>query len=117
MAIKCKYCEETKDDSLMAIRAGKPSKVCLECKQSRTGLGAGAPSKKKKTRRGKAEKAVDLRLTIPGGGYGFDAFLTDDGGLQITQPNDGTAADNVVLSKGEARAIFEKFGEWAGAEA
>lgn len=111
MAIKCKHCEETKDESLMALRVGQPSQVCLECKQSRASLGAGAPKKKQK--RKQRPDVDEQRLTMPGGGHGFDAFVTEDDQLQISQENDGEDADNLVLSKAEARLIFEKFGEWA----
>jgi hypothetical protein len=43
---------------------------------------------------------------------GFDAFLTDDGRLQVSQDT-----DNVVLTRMDAKAIFDKFGEWIVGEA
>jgi hypothetical protein len=43
MTIKCKHCEAEKPESEMALRAGKPSRVCIECKEKR---GGGTPRKK-----------------------------------------------------------------------
>lgn len=61
----------------------------------------------------KPKAAAAVELEVPGGGHGFKAALTDEDMLLITQTNDGAADDNVVLTKHEARSLFEKFGEWA----
>lgn len=108
--ITCKYCEVEKEESSMAVRGGKPSKVCIECKENRAGLGAGAP-KKKKARR-KREPADELRMTVPGGGHGFDAFITEDGAMQVTQENPGSEADNVVLTRHEAQSLRTMIDLW-----
>lgn len=47
--IKCKHCGNEKPESEMAVRGGKPSKVCIECKETR---GGGEPRKKERPLRG-----------------------------------------------------------------
>lgn len=129
MTIKCKYCGDTKPEDHMKLRGGKPSKVCKSCDEEKAlerarlrGIVAGARGARK-TKRKKASKKrvksdpVELRVTFPGGGLGFDAFLTKDDRLQITQENEGAEADNVVLNKRETRSILEKFGDWADVDA
>lgn len=119
--IKCKHCEVEKPEDQMAIRAGQPSKVCLECKDKRVGIAslAGGGSSHKKGKRGKAatrrpkKDAAELALSLPAGGFGCNASITDEGHLQLTQENPDAAPDNVCLTRREARAIFETFGEWA----
>jgi hypothetical protein len=121
--IKCKHCDAEKPEDQMAIRAGKPSKVCLECKEKRVGLASagggrskanGRATSKKKTAAARRAKrvATELELTLPSAGYGCVARVTDEGFLQLTQENDGTEADNICLMKHEAKAIFDRFGEW-----
>lgn len=46
MPLVCKHCEVEKDESLMVVRAGKPSLVCLDCKTKR-GNGGGVKPRKK----------------------------------------------------------------------
>lgn len=106
--IKCKHCKEEKPESEMVVRAGKPSKVCVACKEN----GGGSSSKKTKasTRR---PKANELTLALPAGGFGVNASITEEGYLQLTQENAGAEADNICLMRHEVVALFEKFGEWA----
>lgn len=117
--IKCKHCDIEKLESDMSIWNGKPSKVCLECKKTHpTGRGAakvnggGSPEKKRPAAARKPRAAADLELALPAGGHGFTAVVTEEDTLLITQENDGAADDNIVLTKHEARQLFDKFGEW-----
>lgn len=110
MDFTCKYCDKTRTESQMAIRGGKVSHMCLDCKQSRTGLASAVPPKKAKR---KAAPAAELALSIPAGGFGIEASITDEGYLQLTQENDGSESDNVCLTKREVRELFNTFGEWA----
>lgn len=108
--ITCKYCKTEKHDEQMVPRAGKPSLVCLECKEKR---GGGRASKKSTAAARAPRAAADFELSIPAGGFGVNAKLTEEGYLQLTQENDGAAPDNVCLTRFELRAVFEKFGTWA----
>lgn len=115
--VKCKHCKVEKPESDMALWAGKPSMVCLECKPKHpTGAGARPASAngaaQKKAKRAKAE-TPELVLSIPAGGFGVDAQITEEGLLQLTQGNDGADPDNVCLTKREVRELFNTFGEWA----
>jgi len=119
MSIQCRYCETEKDESQMVVRGGKPSFQCLDCKQKRTGLASagGAPSRKKKSAaaaRAK-QKPSTPEISVPGGGYGFEAKITDENALQITQDNPGGEADNVVMTKVERiplKAGLDRFARW-----
>ncbi len=42
----------------------------------------------------------------------MNASITDEGYLQLTQANDGAEADNICLTRYEAKQLFDKFGEW-----
>jgi hypothetical protein len=109
--MQCKYCEKEREEAQMVMRAGKPSHMCLECKESRIGLASGAP-KKKKNRRKREADAEDLRMMVPGGGYGFEAFVTDEDSLQISQANAGAESDNVVLTRHEGKQLVTMIGLW-----
>lgn len=74
MEHKCKYCKQPKTEAQMAMRGGRVSFMCLECKQSRASLGAGAPKKKAK----KVAKP-ELVLSIPAGGFGVETDRTTPG--------------------------------------
>jgi hypothetical protein len=131
--IKCKKCNDEKLESAMKVRGGKPSKVCLECDKKAADERAAerdrlakviedakaeTSASRKHRRKGKASakrtRQVETdpeRITmLPS--LGFDAFLTDDGRLQVSQDT-----DNVVLTRMDAKAIFDKFGEWIVGEA
>jgi hypothetical protein len=56
--------------------------------------------------------AADFSLSLPAGGFGVDASISVEGYLQLTQQNPDAEPDNVCLTRHEAKAIFEKFGEW-----
>lgn len=55
-------------------------------------------------------------LSLPAGGFGVNALITDEGVLQLTQENDGADPDNVCLTRREARQLFETFSDWANEE-
>ena len=63
--------------------------------------------------RRKPKAAAALEIEVPGGGHGFKASLTDEDCLLITQENAESEADNIVLTRSEARSMFALFGEWA----
>lgn len=65
--------------------------------------------------RRKPKAAAALEIEVPGGGHGFKASLTDEDCLLITQENDGTDNDNIVLTRSEAKSMFALFAEWAEA--
>lgn len=120
--ITCKKCKVEKPEDQMSVWGGKPSEVCVECRSSskngrpRKDNGGGSPSKKKKRAKVAAHRpkaAKPPELSLPAGGFGCNARLTEEGHLQLTQENAGTVPDNVCLTRREARAIFETFGEWA----
>lgn len=118
---KCKHCKVEKPESEMSVWNGKSSKVCNECKPkhpvgggARNGNGGGATRKKSPAAvsRRKPNTAV-LEIEVPGGGHGFKASLTDEDCLLITQENADADADNIVLTRGEAKTMFALFGDWA----
>lgn len=111
--IECKHCNVEKEESQMAIRAGKPSRVCIECKEKKRGGRHSKKSPSAVSRRRKAEPAAELEIDVPGGGHGFKASLTDEGALLITQENADTEADNIVLTRAETRALIVTFYDWA----
>lgn len=118
--ITCKHCKTEKPESEMSIWAGKPSKVCLECKPKhpvgggarRTKDNGGASKKSTAAARNGKRAAAELALSLPAGGFGVAANVTEEGYLQLTQANDGAEPDNICLTRYEAKALFEKFGEW-----
>lgn len=118
--IKCKYCKAEKPESEMSIWAGKPSKVCVECKKdhpnggsvSHGNGGGGNTSKKRPAAARRARAAAPLELSIPKGGFGVTGRITEEGFLQLSQENDDAPADNICLTRHEAKALFDKFGEW-----
>lgn len=68
--------------------------------------------KTKKSKKPVAGVTPGLKLEVPAG-FGFTAAVTDDGFLQLQQANsDGELTDTVVLTKNEARRLFQEFGEW-----
>lgn len=75
-------------------------------------MGGGSPSPKAKAATRRSKKA-ELALSLPAGGFGVDASITDEGYLQLTQGNDGADPDNVCLTRHEVRQLFDTFGEWA----
>jgi hypothetical protein len=126
--IQCKHCKVEKLESDMSIWAGKPSKVCIECKAKHPTGGAAraaanegggsAPKKSRSAARRKSSKrstqpAADLEILLPAGTFfGCSARVTEEGYLQLTQQNDDAAPDNICLTRHEAKALFDKFGEW-----
>ncbi len=68
---------------------------------------------KAKTKTASVSKfALALKLEIPAG-FGFTAEVTEDGFLQIQQANqDGDLTDTLVLTKAEARRLFQAFQSW-----
>lgn len=112
--LTCKQCDGEKPDDQMVQRGGKAIRLCVDCRNKAiAGNRARGHKKEKSPRKSKVVEPEELRLTVPGGGHGFDAFVTGDDQLQITQENADAASDNVVLSKAEARSIFRMFEEWA----
>lgn len=114
--LTCKTCEVEKDDSEMVVRRGVPIRLCRVCLgKSVSGARGGGSAKKKQTsaRKAKAQTAAALSIEVPGGGHGFKAVLTEEGALMITQANADAADDNIVLTKHEARALFQSFSDWA----
>lgn len=127
--ITCKKCKAEKPADQMKPRNGAPSKVCIDCdeaaKKERARLkkvlsDARAESVKSRKKRKKsttpkpAKQVVEQEInevTIAPG-LGCKAWLTEDDRLQISQRNDGAPADNVVLSKTEAKVIFAQFHDW-----
>lgn len=132
--IKCKKCDTDKPEDQMKMRAGAPSKVCLECdakaKAERDRMRKvvedakaeqrSARGKRKKRKAAPAKRAKEvteaLEIELPAGGFGFRAFLTTDGHVQITQKNDGAPDDNICLVRHEVRQFIEKFASYAGLE-
>lgn len=111
----CKKCEVDKPEDQMVVRRGVAIRLCREClSNARRKKGSGTSKKKATTtRRKRVESPPELVLTLPAGGFGVTSRVTDEGHLQLTQENEGTVADNVCLTRHEAKAIFEKFGDWA----
>src|SRR5690349_15965869 len=104
--IQCKHCKVEKPETEMSVWAGKPSKVCLDCKKDHpTGRGArrgkgnggGGPKKRAAAARNGKPAAAELSLSLPAGGFGVSAALTEEGYLQLTQENDGAAPDNICI--------------------
>lgn len=118
--ITCKHCKAEKSESEMSIWAGKPSKVCIECKKDHPTGGArrsdsnggGSPKKRTAAVRNGKRAAAELSLALPAGGFGVNANITEEGFLQLTQENEGADADNICLTRFEAKQLFDKFGEW-----
>lgn len=71
--------------------------------------------KTKKAKAPKAKAAAETLHIAPG--FGCEAAIRDEGLLEINQRggDDGDIVDTVVLSKGEFRALIQKFGGWAAA--
>jgi hypothetical protein len=126
--ITCKKCKAEKPVDQMKVRGGKPSLVCTECAdkaaaerariralvdEAKAEQGRKPRGKKAKAARKKESEPIEQRLTIPGGGLGIDAFITEDDRLQVQQSNGDGTDDNIVITRHEMRALFDKFGEWA----
>lgn len=77
-----------------------------------TGGGGDTSKKRKAAARRPKRAAADLELTLPAGGFGLSAAVTDEGYLQLTQANDGANPDNICLTRYEAKQLFDRFGEW-----
>jgi hypothetical protein len=74
--------------------------------------GGDTPKKRPAAARNGKRAAAVLELTLPAGGHGFTATITEEDALLITQENPDADPDNIVLTKHEARQLFDRFGEW-----
>lgn len=125
--ITCKKCGAEKPGDQMKPRGGAPSKVCIECDEKARKekarikkVLANARSESVRTRKKKAKRASPapraeapeaLELDLPAGGHGVAAKITEEC-LLITQQNPGGSPDEVLLTKHEAKSLFDKFGLW-----
>lgn len=91
---KCRGCQKKRNDDYRKKTAGGGSKV-----------------KTKKVKASKVKAAAETLHIAPG--FGCEAAIKD-GILEVNQRDGaGDIVDTVVLSKGEFRALVEKYGGWA----
>lgn len=115
MAHTCKKCGQEKSEDQMAKYAGELTETCKECRFSRSK--GGSQARKAKSAPARKSKPTELELTLHPGGFGVNARITEEGYLQLTQENQEAPADNICLTRHEAKQLFDKFGEWIVEEA
>lgn len=117
----CRKCKDEKTNAeMVTTKAGTIKKICLGCskKPAEAGGGGGKAVKTKKKAKAKKPKAkvkaaAETLHIAPG--FGCEAAIKD-GILEVNQRDGaGDVVDTVVLSKGEFRALVEKYSGWAAA--
>lgn len=117
---RCSKCQSTKPVSEFNGNKSAPdgfSYWCRPCAKAayderRNGSKAKATRKAPKAAApaAKPEPAAALAVTMAPG-FGFEAAVDENGVLRISQPNE-EGADEIVLSRTEAKVLFAQFHDW-----
>lgn len=111
--VKCKKCKQDKPAAQMSKWGGKPSKVCLKCREGEK------PAAEAEAPKVNGSDGAHPMLLSVAASIGFMAQVSDDGMLVISQANSSRPddPDNVTLTRAEAKRLFDAFGVWIVGEA
>lgn len=123
---RCTRCESTKPVSVFGKNKSTPdgfSYWCKDCVRAAYREKNGTPKAKTKSKvtpaKSQANKAAEPAAVAPDltvrmlPGLGFEAELdADDNVLRVRQANSEGGADELVLSRTEAKVLFAQFHDW-----